>query len=71
MILGSSDMTVRVFSIETGEQVWATFLPAAILSLTSTGSDSIAAGDSLGKLYLLQCFNFSSSTGISHPFNTC
>lgn len=71
LVSGSSDQTIRIFNWKTGENVWAVFLPGAILSLACTGKDSIAAGDSLGKLYLLQAYNLENNIDFSIMSRLC
>ena len=53
LLSGGSDKTVRLWDIELGTEVWIFFGEGAIMSVAMVSSGCIAAGDSLGMLYML------------------
>ncbi|KAL6066503.1 Telomerase protein component 1 [Balamuthia mandrillaris] len=52
----SSDKSVRLWHIPTGEERWCFFGSSAVMSLDVINNTTLAAGDSLGNMYILRLY---------------
>eukprot|EP01087_Luapelamoeba_hula_P019113 TRINITY_DN6286_c0_g1_i1.p1 TRINITY_DN6286_c0_g1~~TRINITY_DN6286_c0_g1_i1.p1 ORF type:complete len:2354 (+),score=344.36 TRINITY_DN6286_c0_g1_i1:69-7130(+) len=53
IVSASSDKTLRIWDIDTRQEVWCFYSPGSLMSMSCMSAPYIAAGDSLGGLYLL------------------